>query len=193
MFDHASQKKWDSRYRQKISTPPSIADILQRHHHLLPDKGEALDLACGLGGNALFLASHGLQVSAWDISPVAIERLQQRATEQGLSLNTETRDCVACPPTANSLDLIVVSRFLVRTLCPALQAALRPGGLLFYQTYLQQPGIDNGPHNPDFLLKHDELPRLFSALQPLLYRETDRLSDGRAEAQLVAQRPLDTP
>lgn len=69
------------------------------NQHLLPALGRALALACGLGGNALLLAAHGLETHAWDISDVAVARLQERARQQGLSLHAEVRDITLwiCP------------------------------------------------------------------------------------------------
>ena len=49
------QEKWDNMYQQKVGEPP-VAEVLQHNHYLLPEKGVALDLACGLGGNAMMLA-----------------------------------------------------------------------------------------------------------------------------------------
>ncbi len=181
--------KWDARYREAGSAVAS--EVLAENRHLLPAAGEALDLACGLGGNALLLARHGLRTTAWDLSPVAIERLASEA--EGLPLRAEVRDVLAMPPAAARFDVIVVSRFLERDLCPALVAALRPGGLLFYQTFTRDKAVAGGPSNPDFLLAENELLRLFGGLCLRVYREEGRLGDVtrglRNEALLVAQRP----
>ncbi len=67
--------KWDTRYREAHRVPET-ALVLSEFQHLLPTSGRALDLACGLGGNALLLAAHGLETHAWDISPVGVERLK---------------------------------------------------------------------------------------------------------------------
>ena len=73
------QEKWDNIYQQKEGGP-RVAEVLQHNHYLLPEKGVALDLACGLGGNAMMMAEKGLNVMAWDISPVAITHLDKRLT-----------------------------------------------------------------------------------------------------------------
>ena len=70
-----SQHKWDAVY-SKADTPTTAAEVLARHQHLLPESGRALDLACGLGGNALFLANCGLQVDAWDISAAGLPSIK---------------------------------------------------------------------------------------------------------------------
>lgn len=173
MDSDAIREKWDARYRDTHRSADSIAEVLTNNHHLLPTEGRALDLAAGLGGNALYLAQTGLEVYAWDISPVAIDRLNTRAQQQDLTVHAQVRDCIAQPPEPNSFDVIVISRFLERELCPAISAALRPRGLLLYQTWRREKRCDDGPGNPDFLLESGELPRLFPDLEVLLHEEGD--------------------
>lgn len=183
---------WDQRYRQGISEQ-SPARVLSEHLHLLPAQGRALDLACGLGANALLLARRGLETWAWDISAVAIQRLGETAHADGMSIHSEVRDVVASPPEPERFDVIVVSRFLERSLAPALQAALRPNGLLFYETFTKERISPGGPSNPAFLLDDNELLRLFSELRLRFYREEGRLGDIRLGyrdvAMLVAEKP----
>lgn len=190
MTENQAQEKWNRRYAE-AEAMPRVAQVLYENRHLLPATGEALDLACGLGGNALFLAEAGLRVQAWDISSVAIEALQSRASADDLPLQATVRDVSAQPPAASSFDVIVVSRFLMRDLAPALCAALRPGGLLFYQTFVQDKVSPQGPSNPDFLLAENELLSLFAPLQTRVYREEGTLGDTtqglRNEALLVAR------
>ena len=64
----AEQDKWDRRYSDPANEARA-AQVLSDNLHLLPTQGTALDLACGLGGNALLLARQGLTVEAWDLSP----------------------------------------------------------------------------------------------------------------------------
>ena len=168
--------RWDARYSSS-SEFPSPAEVLQQNLHLLPKQGKALDLACGLGANALLLASHGLQTSAWDISPVAIEKLKVSAGEKGLDVDVQTRDVVARPPEPESFDVVVVQRFLDRKLFPALINALKPEGLLYYQTFIKNKVTDSGPSNPDYLLDSNELLKLCAPLQILFYRDEARVGD----------------
>lgn len=186
------REKWDSRYRA-IEEPPRAAQVLREYAHLLPASGMALDLACGRGGNALLMARAGLEVSAWDLSPVAIQSLREIAEAEGLGIHAEARDVLAEPPSVASFDVIVVSYFLERELVPALCSALRPGGLLFYQTFIRDQVTPGGPSNPDFRLAENELLQLFSGLTLRVYREegsAGNVEEGfRNEALLVAQRP----
>ncbi|MEW8026125.1 MAG: methyltransferase domain-containing protein [Candidatus Thiodiazotropha sp.] len=187
------REKWDKRHADadKLPTP---AEVLERNLHLLPAKGMALDLACGLGGNALTLARHGLDAEAWDISPVAIRRLKSYAEEEGLTnLSAEVRDIEQSPPSPNSFDLIIVSYYLERALIPDLIDALLPGGLIYYQTFIQAAVSNLGPSNPAFRLADNELLQLFSSLKLRYYREENllgNLEEGmRDVAMLVAEKP----
>jgi 2-polyprenyl-3-methyl-5-hydroxy-6-metoxy-1,4-benzoquinol methylase len=183
---------WDERHRA-AETVPQPAQVLVDWAHLLPPGGRALDLACGLGGNALWLAERCFRVCAWDLSPVAIERLSALAADRGLTLETEVRDLTAKPPEPNAFDLIVVTHFLDRDLAPAIAAALRPGGMLFYQTFNREPVSVCGPTNPAYRLAPNELLELFHGLVVRIYRDEGRLGDTRRGlrdlAQLVAERP----
>ena len=186
------QQQWNQRYRNNASSDiPGPALVLAENAHLLPDHGKALDLACGLGGNALFLAQQDLDVTAWDYSHVAIEQLKQLARHQQLELQAEVRNVVEKPPVPQSFDVIVISHFLDRSIVSNLITALKPGGLVFYQTFTREKVNETGPGNPDFLLKTNELLELFSGLRILVYREeglVGNVGQGfRNEALLVAQ------
>ncbi len=169
------QKKWDQRYTNHPVVEPRAAEVLACNLHLLPSKGKALDLACGLGANAILLAKSGLQTSAWDISPVALKDLQNRSRKLKLRIETQTRDVVKEPPATSSFDLIVISRFLDRGLFPHLIDAVKAGGLLFYQTFTAENTGTGGPSNADFLLKKNELLHLFRGLTVVSFRDEGRI------------------
>jgi len=183
---------WEARYAQMSAVSRRPARVLRRTAFLLPSTGEALDLACGLGGNALFLARRGLDVSAWDYSSTAIGDLAAVARQADLPIRAEVRDVVAEPPAPQSFDVICVSYFLQRELAPALSAALRPGGLIFYQTFVREAPGSQGPRNPAYRLAPNELLGLFPELRVLEYREYGRVGQlewgERDSASLVAQK-----
>jgi len=184
--------KWDRIYKDRPILA-TASQVLQQNKHLLPKSGTALDIACGQGGNAILLAESGLSVDAWDLSSVAIEQLDLIARQKGLTIATNVVDVMAHPPEISQFDVITVSYFLERTLCPAIIAALKPGGVLFYQTYCQQKVFEQGPTNPDYLLSDNELLTLFSGLNIRVYREEALLGQHdqgwRNQAMLVAQKP----
>jgi tellurite methyltransferase len=192
MTTQADSDKWNRIYEAGDHSNLHAASVLQDNTHLLPVAGKALDVACGLGANALLLAQHGLETYAWDISQTAVDKLQSRSTELNIPLQVETRDVNAFPPAPASFDVIVVSRFLERTLIPPLIAALRKGGLIYYQTFIKDKTDDSGPRNPDYRLGMNELLLLFQALQILVYREEGNVGDlqrgFRNEAMLIAQK-----
>ncbi len=187
----ALQHKWDNIYlsAEQASAP---AEILQQHLYLLPRQGQALELACGLGANALLLAEAGLAVDAWDISPVALQKLDRQAQTKGLQINTAAVLIDTNHLSGKSYDVIVISRFLDRTLCNAIMAALKPGGLLFYQTFTRHKLDKSGPSNPDYLLARNELLQLFAPLTVIYYQEYPAIGDlqrgNRNEAQLIGQK-----
>jgi len=185
------QTQWDARYAKNKDTPQACR-VLREFSHLLPKSGQALDLACGMGGNALWLAEQGLTTSAWDLSPVGINKLEERAKQQMLSIDAKTRDIIAEPPAENSVDVIVVSYFLERALFPALLASLKPSGLLFYETFVQDKPQGVGPSNPDYLLKQNELLEISGDLIIRVYREEGLIGDitggCRNIAMLIAQK-----
>ncbi len=165
-------QKWDEYYSRSKSEP--IACItLKNHAHLLPPCGKALDIASGLGGNTLLMAGKGLDTHAWDISQIALDKLTSFAKERGLNITTQQRDVEQEPPLKTSFDIIVVSQFLYRPICSNLVAALKPGGLLFYQTWHTNKPTDSGPSNPSFLLLPNELPNLFKDLEMVFHYEED--------------------
>ena len=176
-----------------MDTLPEPALVLKENQHLLPAAGAALDLACGLGGNALYMSRKGLKVSAWDYSPVAIDKLTQLAETEDLNIQTSVRDIVQDPPEAESFDVIVVSHFLDRSVNQTLIAALKPDGILFYQTYTKNKVINTGPDNPDYLLLEGELLDMFKALKVRVYREEGgcgNIKKGlRNEALFIGQKP----
>ena len=189
----ALRQRWDERYRGREPTPQPAA-VLRHFAHLAPTTGRALDLACGLGGNALWLAQRGLETCAWDLSAVAIAQLKAVAERWQLAVAAEARDVVAQPPAPASFDLISVVRFLDRDLAPQIAAALRPGGLLFYETFTRETADGRGPLDPAFRLAQNELLDLFSGLVVRGYREEGPLAEPDSGlgnlALLVAQKGL---
>lgn len=185
--------KWNARYRDQSIDAARPARVLREMAHLLPVTGRALDVACGLGGNAMFLARLGLSVAAYDLSAVAVDKLNCVARRDTLPLSAYCRDVENDPPAPNSFDVVVVSYFLARPLMRASIDVLRPRGLLFYQTFISDSIDTGGPANPAYRLGSNELLHAFAPLRILFYREEGRVGDVsrgfRNEAMLVAQKP----
>lgn len=187
MFDI---EKWDRRYESLSVEEARPAVVLAAHTHLLPAVGDALDLACGMGGNARLLAERGLRTQAWELSGVAVAKIQAYAQQTGLPLVAKQRDIERDRPPAEAFDVIVVAHYLDRAVVPSIAKALRPGGLLFYQTFTREAVDSIGPRSEHYRLRPNELLRLFPRLRVLAYREEGRVGDLRTgwrnEALLVA-------
>lgn len=188
-------KKWNEAYQDADIATAVPAQVLLENEYLLPKKGDALDLACGRGGNALYLArlkSSDLQVDAIDVSPVVLDKLKKYTAQHSLAINCYLRDIESEGLLQKKYDVIVVSYFLYRNLFPAIVSALKPNGLLFYQTWAQDRVDDTGPNNPKFRLASTELLSLTTPLIPLFYRENGIIGDVekglRNEAMLVARK-----
>ena len=164
-------QKWDDKYANiDPKRPVKPSWVLQHHSRFLPLKGKALDLACGLGGNARFMAQCGLSVEAWDISDNALTILNNWAAVNRLKIQPLLCDFEQMLFPYQQFDVIVVSRYLNRELFPQIETALKPGGRLFYQTFLG-PVQDNAPQNPKFYLKPTEFNQAWSNLSTEIYGE----------------------
>lgn len=98
----------------------------------IPTAGTALDIACGLGAQTLWLASRGLHVLALDVSPVAIERVRAGADMAGLADHVDARVVDlddGLPEGGPSADVIVCQRYRDQRLYPSVIERLAPGGI----------------------------------------------------------------
>lgn len=164
-------KKWDKKYlntNKNITVKP--AWVLQHHSQYLPLKGKALDLACGLGGNARFLAMCGLNVDAWDISDIALTNLNNFAAVNRLSINPTICDIEQMLFPYQQYDVITISNYLNRNLFEQITMALKPNGKLFVQTFLL-PVQDNAPKNASYYLQTGEISKLLPSLTTEVYGE----------------------
>ncbi|HFE37931.1 MAG TPA: class I SAM-dependent methyltransferase [Gammaproteobacteria bacterium] len=168
---------WDSLYENATPIPP--AEVLSENLYLLPQAGKALDLACGLAENAFLLAAHDLRVDAWDNSEVAIKRINEKANRRDLAVSAKCVDVMKVDFPENCYDVIVSCHFLEQRLTSSIVAALKPGGLLFYQTFTREKTKECGPKALAYQLKSNELLTMFSDLQLVVYREEACLGDTR--------------
>jgi len=126
---------------------------------LIPKDGEVLDLACGNGRHALWLAKHGYKVEAVDKDDQALARLHGIVN---VSPNAVDLESGPWPYRDRKFDGIIVSRYLHRPLLPLLAEGLKPQGVLIYETFMVGNERFGRPSNPDFLLKPNELLDVFS-------------------------------
>lgn len=176
--------------------PP--APFLINHFHSLP-KGTILDVATGFGRNALYLAKHGYSVHGLDRDPAAIAFLKEQAQRLQLpNLTVNLQDFEAGEADSLTLgrdlyDGIIVFFYLYRPLFPFLMKALKPGGVLIYETFLLDNHlIRRHPRRQEFCLGHNELLKLIEGLRVLYYDEGEHQDPGKLEraytARLVARK-----
>ena len=194
-MERDSELFWDERYRNEDAVPErGPAAFLVEHHHLLPERGRGLDVAMGTGRNALYLASLGYEVAGIDVSGVAVERCREEAERRGLRIEAVQADLGSYRLPSEAYDVIIDFYYLQRELAPALVAALRPGGVLVFESFTtEQRRFGWGPQQEEFLLRPGELRTLFPGLEELVYREgLVESQSGRgtkAVAGLVARKP----
>jgi SAM-dependent methyltransferase len=159
------------------------------HEHLVPRTGMALDVASGRGRNAMWLAQRGLDTVAIDRDAAALEELRATAARLNLLVRTEIVDLEAgvAEFPVGAYDVIVVVHYLHRPLFPALKHAVRPGGVLVYETFITGQALRGKPTNPAFLLKPGELRALVAPFEVLVEREGD--FEGKMLASVIARRP----
>jgi tellurite methyltransferase len=191
----ADRQRWNDRYRtESYDFSPArwllaMRSVLAEH----PPGARALDIACGGGRNALFLAELGYTVDAFDISDVALAHLRaelDRRAEGGHALPVEPRqvDLEHTALAADTYDLILDAHYLQRSLFVPMRHALRAGGRLIIHTFLFTPGgaVTSRLGNPAFALQPGELSRGFADLDII-----DLVEDHTAEeAHLLARRVL---
>lgn len=167
----ADRLRWNERYAAGEGDYPPVARLVQLEALIRPTGSAlALDLACGAGRHALYLAGLGYTVDAWDVSDVGLERLLRSARERGLAERVRARqvDLDDAQLPMGLYDLVLDTYFLDRRLFGPISAALKPGGLLFMETLLSTP---QKPGHPDYYLQPGELRTAFPDLTELFYQE----------------------
>ncbi len=175
---------WEQRYRaQDETSTPAPHSLLVEVATPLPH-GRALDLACGTGRNALWLAQRGWSVTAIDGSRAAIEILNQHAA--GLRIATRVADLEDSSFTLEpaSYDLIAIFYYLQRNLFEPAKRALIPGGVILAIALLAEPVKDNS-----FRVEPGELPRYFEGWKILHHREGSDVWQHNV-AEIAARKPL---
>lgn len=166
------QRMWDDRYRLSMEhVHGSEPNRLLKEVASDLETGTALDLGCGQGRNALWLASRGLEVTGLDLSPVAVAQANERAIKSGLNARFETVNLVEWDPEGRTWDLVLLAYLHLpadarRVVHTAAAAAVAPGGRLVAIAH----HLDNlnsgtgGPSNPEWLFTEAQLAEDFAAL-----------------------------
>lgn len=183
-------ENWDARYASgKYSSAEPHKLLVWLAAKFKP--GKALDLACGAGRHAIFLAEKGWRVTAVDNSRVGIRLARQRAKEGGVQIDFRVADLekgeFEIEPDA--YDLICDFYYLQRDLFPQMKAGVKSGGVIVSTIHIYGEGEEKGR----FLLKDGELRRFFKDFEILHYHETsltdtDAGEHHRRTAEIAAKR-----
>jgi 2-polyprenyl-3-methyl-5-hydroxy-6-metoxy-1,4-benzoquinol methylase len=189
MMTASARERWDRKYAAGEGPAHFEPRELLTNNRYRLTGGRALDVACGFGGNALYLASLGYEVDALDVSGVGLAQAQAEAARRGLQINFVQTDLTQWSVPTAHYDLIVVFFYLNRELMPKLAAGLRPGGL-FLQCGRNAHYLATHPEfNLAFLLEPGELYRLtFDAGLDVLYF-ADGTPDRLHISEIIARRP----
>jgi len=193
-LSRAERDKWDARYRagayeERAHPTALLAEWLDR----LP-RGRALDVACGAGRNALFLAAAGYAVDAVDISSAGLERGSATAAQRGVDVSWHCVDLEEHPQglPRGPYDLVVWVRYVNAALWPEIRSRLAPGAHVLVEQHLVTSAEVVGPTSAAFRLAPGDLTSTAADLEAVYAHEGLVVDpDGRraALAQLIARRP----
>ena len=174
-----------------VNAAPVLIDNLALLNSLELDAG-VLDLACGRGRNGLFLARNKIPVTFADRDDDALAHIAEALAAAGLDgecwpLDLEAEDARLL--VGSSFDAVLVFNYLHRPLFDSLRTAIRPGGLIFYETFTLQQRKFGRPNSGAFLLQENELREHFRDWEILHYFEGQLANPVRAIANLIARKP----
>lgn len=187
---------WDQRYSTSdyvFGTEP--AAFVVEHIGRIDRGSEVLVVADGEGRNSVFLAGHGLSVTAMDVSEVGVEKARRLAADRGVSLDFRVADLLdwAWVPGVYDAVVAVFIQFLDPTqravVFDGMQRTLRPGGILLLHGYRpEQIGYGTGgPANPAHLYDEALLADAFTSMEIEVLRSYDtEISEGAGHSGMSA-------
>jgi len=177
---------WDERFRRgEYPRDPDPARLLEGYVDRLPD-GRALDVATGTGRNAVFLAEHGYEVDAVDRSQAGLEVAVENARDRGVAdrLNPVRADLEEYAFPVDAYDVVTISFYRAIDRLPGVKAALKPGGVLFFEHHLRTTDpVDLGPPGDRYRFAANEPLRACLDMTVLGYEAgREERADGKVSA-----------
>lgn len=183
---------WDERFRtgeypSELDPSPVLREYIEK-----TTDGRALDVACGTGRNAIFLAERGYEVDAIDQSIEGLRRTRENAMERGVtdSINLIQTDATQWDYPRSHYDVVTISFFRTLDRLGDLTAALKPNGILFYQHHLRSdPPAVAGPSSDRSRFRSNELLHACLDCTVLYYEESTEIWNGSVSAtvEIVAR------
>jgi len=185
--------RWDERYRSgDWLDDPSPSAIVEDAGPWLETSGRALDLACGAGRNALYLAERGYSVVGVDISVQGLRILRDRARSHGLPVQPILAELPHFHVRPESFQVVVNTHFLLRESFDLIRRALSTGGIVLFETF-HVDEIDRlgGDIRRAYALEEGELKRAFADFELLRYEEGvfERPEGDRGLTRMIARKP----
>lgn len=182
--------KWNQRYAEDSHRKGNPVTLLENWIAEIP-LGKALDVACGAGRNAIFMAQAGFDVDAIDISREGLNSAKKNAESQGIDINWVEHDFDQACEFETGYSLIVVLWYVNLPLICRLCDCLAPGGYLLCEEHLITDQWVAGPGNSNFRVAPGQLREAVSALNVLMYEEsieTNEEGEQVASARVVARK-----
>jgi tellurite methyltransferase len=169
-----------------MSPSPFVTEWIARLDDGVPARRRAIDVAMGRGRHAIPLARAGFRTFGVDLRFDAVHAAAVAAASAGVVIRAWCADLTQHPLPRERFELVVVARYLQRSLFPAIRRALVPGGVVLYETFTTaQRLLGAGPTSPDHLLEPGELRKHFDGFEVVFY---DEVTAPEALARLVAKR-----
>ena len=186
----ADRLRWDAQYADSVPARVELPTVFADHADEFPIAGWALDLACGQGGTAVWLARRGIQVLGVDISPVAIGRARQLAASNQVDdrCRFSVDDLDGGLPPGEPVDAIVCHRFRAPHLYPAMIERLAPRGMVAISV-LSEVGASPG----NYRASAGELTAAFADLDMIAEGEGDGVAWLIARISSTPRPPTVTP
>ena len=182
--------RWDERY------PTEDAELWKRPSRFLVDHlpliplGRALDVACGPGRNAVFLAQRGFVVDGVDNSREGLTMARRFVEETGVSVNLVFADLDHYVIRPGAYGLIINLFYLSREIIPDLIQGLSRGGYLLFESFTSDTFRFMQAKEPRHYLEPNELLELIRGLRVISFCEGTFIEAGmaRVTARLVARK-----
>ena len=201
------RERWEARYsREGLVMGERIKPLVRELEPILPRHGRALDIACGEGQLAVWLARRGLAVTAVDIAPSGLTKLQQQAEAAGVAERVRGIEAdldLGLPPLEPGFDLVTCIDFYSPAVMAQVRQLLAPGGMLLVQVVLERTEAEEQCKSSRFAAADGDgkpertgrSPHRATSNEALGFAAGMRLQfwregsmGGRALAQLLAQR-----
>ncbi|NKE04317.1 class I SAM-dependent methyltransferase [Mesobacillus selenatarsenatis] len=175
-----SKEKWNQKYSDRLTDqilPEPNRRLVELSAYL--DRGSAIDLASGLGGNSIYLAEKGYEVTAIDISEVAIQYVREQADHHKLNITAAVADLTkeTTALSGHKYNFAVMTYYLDRSLFPLIKQILSTGGYLFFETFYKNGSTGKQQVSNQYKLNSNELLNEFKEWKILFFEENEQ--EGR--------------